>query len=132
MFRLNQELSLISQQQKQASRNSVTTIKGLNNSNQTEVAYNICCTNLKFIQNDSFIMFHPFKVHYSLNETMWYKCVKLILPKKLFFLVSFLPRPLSIKPISQSSIPKCLSNIKWVWNETWMTEWPLQNLSDKK
>ena len=48
------------------------------------------CPNLKFIQNDCFILFYPFKVHYSLIETMRYKCDKLILPEKLFFLVSCL------------------------------------------
>ena len=53
-----------------------------------------------------------FKVHYSLIETVRYKRVKLILPKKLFFLVSCLLRPLSIKIISQSLIPQCPSNIK--------------------
>ena len=43
-----------------------------------------------------------------------------------FRLVSYLLRPLSVKIISQSSVPQCPSN-NWAWNETWVTEWPLQN-----
>ena len=85
------------------------------------------CPNSKFIQNGCFILLYPFKVHYSLIETMRYKCVKLVLPKKLFFLVYCLLCPLSIKIISQSSITQCPSTIKWAWEETWMTEWLLQN-----
>ena len=53
--------------------------------------------------------------------------VKLIFPRKLFFLVSWLLRPLSIKILSQSSTPQCSSNTKWAWNEILMTIWPLQN-----
>ena len=54
-------------------------------------------------------------------------CEAYIAKKAGFFLVSCLLCPLPIKIISQSLIPQCPSNIKWVWNETWMTEWPLQN-----
>ena len=46
------------------------------------------CPNSKFIQNDCFILLYQFKVHYSLIETMRYKCVKVTLRKKLFFCFS--------------------------------------------
>ena len=69
--------------------------------------------NSNFIQNGCFILLYPFKVHYLLTETMRYKCVNLYCHKSSSFLVSCLLRSLSIKIISQSSIPLCPSNIKW-------------------
>ena len=73
-----------------------TTIKWLDTSNETEVSYTILLPSSKVTQNGCFILLYSFKFHYLLIENMRYKCFKLILPKKAFFLVSCLLCPLSI------------------------------------
>ena len=128
MFRLSQELFLIQPTAEVGFRQlcNHNQVAQQQQSNRSGFHYFIATTQNLSKMAASFCYINSRSTSHSLRPCGT-NVSSLYCQKSSFVLVSCLLRPFSIKIISQSSIPQCPSNIKWTWNETWMTEWPLQN-----